>query len=217
MTLAELSLKRPVTAVMFFVSMTVIGLLAAFRLPLEYMPDIQVPFLFIDVPYPGSTPAEIERTIARPIEEAMSTLDRHPVNEFELARRWRAAVPRIQVGPGRLDQGGRGARQDRCDPRGPAGRLAALLRFQVLDIGSAGPAAAHFQRRRPVEFLRAARSQAQATARTPARRGQGHDPGRGTAGSANRAVVGSADRAQHQPQRSGQIRCARPTSRLRRG
>ena len=62
MTLAELSLKRPVTAIMFFVSMTVIGLLAAFRLPLEYMPDIEAPFLFINVPYPGSTPAEIERT-----------------------------------------------------------------------------------------------------------------------------------------------------------
>ena len=74
MTLAELSLKRPVTAVMLFVSLTVIGLLAAFRLPLEYMPDIEAPFLFIDVPYPGSTPAEIERTISRPIEEALSTL-----------------------------------------------------------------------------------------------------------------------------------------------
>jgi hydrophobic/amphiphilic exporter-1 (mainly G- bacteria), HAE1 family len=74
MTLAELSLKRPVTAVMFFVSMLVIGLLAAFRLPLEYMPDIEAPFLFIDIPYPGSTPAEIERTIVRPAEEALSTL-----------------------------------------------------------------------------------------------------------------------------------------------
>lgn len=74
MTLAELSLKRPVTAIMFFVSMTVIGLLAAFRLPLEYMPDIEAPFLFINLPYPGSTPAEIERTIVRPVEEALSTL-----------------------------------------------------------------------------------------------------------------------------------------------
>ncbi|MEO8460880.1 MAG: efflux RND transporter permease subunit, partial [Dokdonella sp.] len=74
MTLAELSLKRPVTAVMFFVSMTVIGLLAAVRLPLEYLPDIEVPFLLVDVPYPGSTPAEIERTITRPVEEALSTL-----------------------------------------------------------------------------------------------------------------------------------------------
>lgn len=74
MTLAELSLKRPVTAIMFFVSMTVIGLLAAFRLPLEYMPDIEAPFLFVQVPYPGSTPAEIERTITRPVEEAMATI-----------------------------------------------------------------------------------------------------------------------------------------------
>jgi HAE1 family hydrophobic/amphiphilic exporter-1 len=74
MTLAELSLKRPVTAVMFFISLTVIGLLAAFRLPLEYMPDIEVPFLLVNVPYPGSTPAEIERTITRPVEEALSTL-----------------------------------------------------------------------------------------------------------------------------------------------
>ena len=74
MTLAELSLKRPVTAVMFFVSLTVIGLLAATRLPLEYMPDIEAPFLFVQVPYPGSTPAEIERTITRPIEEVLATI-----------------------------------------------------------------------------------------------------------------------------------------------
>ncbi|HEX7112370.1 MAG TPA: efflux RND transporter permease subunit, partial [Mizugakiibacter sp.] len=74
MTLAELSLKRPVTAVMFFVSMTVIGLIAAFRLPLEQFPSLDVPFIAINLPYPGSTPAEIERTITRPVEEALATL-----------------------------------------------------------------------------------------------------------------------------------------------
>ena len=74
MTLAELSLKRPVTVIMVFVSMMVIGLIAAFRLPLESLPDIQFPFLFIDLPYPGSTPAEVERTITRPVEDALSTL-----------------------------------------------------------------------------------------------------------------------------------------------
>jgi len=74
MTLAEMSLKRPVTVIMAFVSMTVIGLIAAYRLPLESMPDIQFPFLEINVPYQGSTPAEVERTVTRPIEEALSTL-----------------------------------------------------------------------------------------------------------------------------------------------
>jgi hydrophobic/amphiphilic exporter-1 (mainly G- bacteria), HAE1 family len=74
MTLAELSLKRPVTVIMVFVSMTVIGLIAAFRLPLESMPDIQFPFLAVSLPYQGSTPSEVERTVTRPVEEALSTL-----------------------------------------------------------------------------------------------------------------------------------------------
>ena len=74
MTLAELSLKRPVTVIMVFVSMTVIGLVAAFRLPLELIPDFQAPFLDVNMPYPGSTPAEVERTITRPVEDALATL-----------------------------------------------------------------------------------------------------------------------------------------------
>jgi len=74
MTLAELSLKRPVTVIMVFVSLTVIGLIAAFRLPLESMPDVQFPFLQVNLPYQGSTPAEVERTVTRPVEEALSTL-----------------------------------------------------------------------------------------------------------------------------------------------
>ncbi|HKE47365.1 MAG TPA: efflux RND transporter permease subunit, partial [Rhodanobacteraceae bacterium] len=74
MTIAELSLKRPVTAIMFFVSMVVIGLIAATRLPLEQFPTLDAPFLFVNIPYPGSTPTEIERTITRPVEEALATL-----------------------------------------------------------------------------------------------------------------------------------------------
>jgi HAE1 family hydrophobic/amphiphilic exporter-1 len=74
MNLAELSLRRPVTAVMFYVSLVVIGLIASFRLPLEQFPDVNVPFILVDLPYPGSTPEEVERTITRPAEEALATL-----------------------------------------------------------------------------------------------------------------------------------------------
>ncbi|HRD72606.1 MAG TPA: efflux RND transporter permease subunit [Aquimonas sp.] len=74
MNLAALSLRRPVTAWMFFVSMLLIGLIAAFRLPLEFMPEVEAPFLFIDLPYQGSTPEEIEDIITRPAEEALATL-----------------------------------------------------------------------------------------------------------------------------------------------
>ncbi|MEO8161858.1 MAG: efflux RND transporter permease subunit, partial [Arenimonas sp.] len=74
MSFAELSLRRPVTAVMFFVSMVVIGLIASMRLPLEKFPEVNVPFLMVSFPYPGSTPQEVERSITRPAEEALATL-----------------------------------------------------------------------------------------------------------------------------------------------
>ncbi|WP_133478356.1 efflux RND transporter permease subunit [Cognatilysobacter segetis] len=72
--IAELSIRRPVTAIMFFVSLFVIGLIAAVRLPLESFPEVTFPGIFIELPYTGSTPEEVERTVLRPSEEALSTL-----------------------------------------------------------------------------------------------------------------------------------------------
>lgn len=74
MSIAELSIKRPVTAIMFFVSLFVIGLIAAIRLPLEAFPEVSPPFIFVQLPYAGSTPEEVERTLLRPVEESLSTM-----------------------------------------------------------------------------------------------------------------------------------------------
>ncbi|MEH6414448.1 efflux RND transporter permease subunit [Pseudomonas sp. CGJS7] len=73
-SVAEISIKRPITTIMLFVSMFVIGLIAAVRLPLESLPDISAPFLVVQLPYDGSTPEEVERTILRPAEEALATM-----------------------------------------------------------------------------------------------------------------------------------------------
>jgi len=74
MSVAELSIKRPVTTVMFFVTLFVVGLIAAVRLPLEAFPSVSLPVIFVQLPYAGSTPEEVERTVLRPVEEALSTM-----------------------------------------------------------------------------------------------------------------------------------------------
>ncbi|QOW23134.1 MULTISPECIES: efflux RND transporter permease subunit [Lysobacteraceae] len=74
MSIAEISLRRPVTTIMLFVSMVAIGLIAAVRLPLEALPDVSAPFVFVQLPYAGSTPEEVERNILRPAEEALATM-----------------------------------------------------------------------------------------------------------------------------------------------
>lgn len=74
MNLTESSLRRPVTTLMIFVCFIVVGIISAKLLPMEFFPDVDAPFIFIDIPYPGSTPEEIERLITKPAEEVVATI-----------------------------------------------------------------------------------------------------------------------------------------------
>lgn len=70
----RVALERPVTTIVVFVALALVGLIASRLLPLEKFPDIEFPGIFVQIPYEGSTPEEIERLITRPVEEALATL-----------------------------------------------------------------------------------------------------------------------------------------------
>ncbi len=72
--LASFAIRRPVTISMIFFSLLVMGLGASQYLPLEKFPAIDFPELYIQVPYKDATPAEVEKMITRPIEEALATM-----------------------------------------------------------------------------------------------------------------------------------------------
>jgi HAE1 family hydrophobic/amphiphilic exporter-1 len=74
MKITEFSLRRPVMTLMIFLSFVVIGLISSRLLPLEFFPDLDAPFVSINIPYPNSTPEEVEREITRPVEEILATL-----------------------------------------------------------------------------------------------------------------------------------------------
>jgi len=74
MTLSQLSIRRPVTVVMVFLGLALIGVFAAFRLPIEEFPEIEVPYVGLSVPYGNATAQEMERNITRPVEEVLSTM-----------------------------------------------------------------------------------------------------------------------------------------------
>src|SRR6056297_2463004 len=71
---AEFSIRRPITIVMAFVSLVSVGVISARLLPLEFFPELDIPFVLVQVPYPGSTPEEVEQEITRPVEEVLATL-----------------------------------------------------------------------------------------------------------------------------------------------
>ena len=68
------ALRRPVTTMMTFIALALIGVIAMRLLPLELFPDIRFPGIQVTIPYAGSTPEEVEQLITRPAEEAIATL-----------------------------------------------------------------------------------------------------------------------------------------------
>jgi HAE1 family hydrophobic/amphiphilic exporter-1 len=73
--LPRMSVRRPVTVVMVFVALLVVGYIAYTRIPLEMLPaGFDPPFMAVIVPYPNATPEEIEDQITRPIEEIIGTV-----------------------------------------------------------------------------------------------------------------------------------------------
>lgn len=72
--LAKFALKRPVTICMLSFSMLILGMFSSQLLPLERFPGIEIPQLFIQIPYQDATPVEVETMITRPVEEAIATM-----------------------------------------------------------------------------------------------------------------------------------------------
>ena len=84
--LARFAMRKPVTVCMVFLSLMVFGVISGRLLPLEKFPGIDIPEMLIQIPYPNSTPAETERMITRPVEEAVATMSgikRMFANSFE--------------------------------------------------------------------------------------------------------------------------------------
>src|SRR5690606_39955638 len=70
------SVRRPVTTGMLVVAVVVMGLLSLGLIRLDMYPTFERPVLSVSVPYPDASPAEVERRIVRPLEEALGTVRR---------------------------------------------------------------------------------------------------------------------------------------------
>lgn len=75
MNLPDFSIKRPVTTLMILVCLVVLGLVSLPRLSLDMYPDISSSRLHVRIPYPASSPEEVERIITIPVEEGLGTVN----------------------------------------------------------------------------------------------------------------------------------------------
>lgn len=75
MTITELAIKRPTLIVVIFAALTVLGLYGYANLNYELLPKITPPVITVATVYPGASPNEVENSVTKPIEDAISSLD----------------------------------------------------------------------------------------------------------------------------------------------
>src|SRR5438309_675052 len=75
MFLSDVSIKRPVFATMMMVLLVVLGVVSYKRLAIDEYPDVTYPTINVQANLPGASPAVVERTVTRPMEQALNTVN----------------------------------------------------------------------------------------------------------------------------------------------
>jgi hydrophobic/amphiphilic exporter-1 (mainly G- bacteria), HAE1 family len=72
--LADISIRRPVFALVLIALLVVLGTFSYGRVGVDLFPNIDFPVITVTVIYPGADPASMESKVADPIEEAVNSM-----------------------------------------------------------------------------------------------------------------------------------------------
>jgi len=75
MKISEISIKRPSIIIVLFIILTLGGLFSYKQLSYELIPKFEVNVLTVSTIYPGASPSEVENTVSKVIEDAVSSLE----------------------------------------------------------------------------------------------------------------------------------------------
>ncbi|MDZ7737684.1 MAG: efflux RND transporter permease subunit [Bacteroidales bacterium] len=74
MSIYSTAVKRPLTTILIFVALMVVGLYSLSRLPVDLYPEIELPFLTVITSYSGASATEIETNVTDVLENQLNTV-----------------------------------------------------------------------------------------------------------------------------------------------
>ena len=74
MTLSKLAVGKPTTVLLISIILTALGIYSALKLPIDLYPDMELPYMIVSSSYPNAGPEEVERSLTRPLESAVSSV-----------------------------------------------------------------------------------------------------------------------------------------------
>ncbi len=75
MSLYSSAVKRPVTTILVFVAVIIIGLFSLAKLPIGLIPDIDTNTIMVMTTYQGASAQDIEQNVTRPLENTLNSVE----------------------------------------------------------------------------------------------------------------------------------------------
>lgn len=72
MKLSDIAVNRPVTTVVVFIAIVVLGVYSLGRLAIDLIPDISFPVIYVWSEYPGVAPEEVEENLTKVLENSVA-------------------------------------------------------------------------------------------------------------------------------------------------
>ncbi|HQG77721.1 MAG TPA: efflux RND transporter permease subunit [Bacteroidales bacterium] len=76
MSIYSSSVKRPVTTILIFVGLMVMGLYSLVKLPVDLYPEMELPYVVVYTTYPGASASDIESNVTRPLENSLNSVSK---------------------------------------------------------------------------------------------------------------------------------------------
>lgn len=75
MKIADISIRRPSIVIVVFTALTLLGIMSYFSLNYELLPKFTPGVVSVSTIYPGASPSEVENTVTKKIEDAVSSME----------------------------------------------------------------------------------------------------------------------------------------------
>ncbi len=75
MSIYKSAVKKPITTMMIFVAVVVMGLYSLVQIPVDLYPEMDPPFISVMTTYAGANAGDIETNVTRTIEDALNSVD----------------------------------------------------------------------------------------------------------------------------------------------
>jgi HAE1 family hydrophobic/amphiphilic exporter-1 len=76
MSIYSASVKRPVTTILIFIGLMVMGIYSLTQLPVDLYPEMELPFVVVYTTYPGASASDIESNVTKPLENSLNSVSK---------------------------------------------------------------------------------------------------------------------------------------------